>query len=66
MKDILDMNSVVDFIIMGGIGAAGAYILFHILTGSVPGIGGMIPWMMAGAVLGAMLFIFSSGISKPV
>ena len=66
MNDILDMNSVKDFVIVGGVVGVGTNIIFHILTGSVPGINGMIPWLLGGAVLGAMLFVFSSGITKPV
>ena len=59
-------SSLPEYVLFGGLAGVGVYILFHILTGSVPGIGGMIPWGLAGAVLAAMLFIFSSGIGKPV
>lgn len=62
MSKILDMNSLPDFIIVGGVVGIAAYILFHILTGSVPGIGGLLAPAAAGMVLGAMLFIFSTGI----
>ncbi len=61
LGDTLDMNSMPDFVILGLVCGVLGYVGFHILTGSVPGITGMIAPAAAGAVLGAMFYIFAIG-----
>ena len=54
----------IDFVLMGtGIGVGG-YIVMKVFTGSVPGVGGMLGPGAAGAVLGAMFYIFRSGVGE--
>ncbi len=60
---VTDLNSISDFIIMGGVIGVIGYIGFSIMTGSVPGIIGLIAPAAAGAILGAMLYIFAIGTS---
>jgi len=63
MNSIFDFNAISDFVIVGAMVGAGGYIGFNILTGSIPGLGGLILPAGAGAVLGAMLYIFNSGMA---
>ena len=58
---IIDMNSMSDFVIIGSVVGVAGYIGFHITQKSVPGIPGMIAPAAAGAILGAMLYIFAIG-----
>ncbi len=51
-----------DFILMGaGAGGAGC-IIVSIMQGNVPA-GEVIPWAFVGAILGAVLFVFQSGMT---
>lgn len=43
-----------------GIGVVG-YIVVNLMNGQVPGIMGMVPLAVGGAVLGAMVYIFAKG-----
>ena len=61
IEKILDMNSMGDFVIIGMVVSVFGYIVWHMATGSVPGIVGMMPPALAGAILGAMLYIFAAG-----
>ena len=63
INKITDMNSMTDFVIIGIVVTIVGYIGFNLATGSVPGIAGMVLPSAAGAILGAMLYIFVSGTS---
>lgn len=63
IEKILDMDSMSDFVIIGAVVGVFGYIVFHILQRSVPGIAGMVAPAAAGAILGAMLYIFAIGTS---
>ena len=61
ISKITDMNSMFDYVIIGAVVATIGYIAFQIMSGAVPGIFGLILPGVAGAILGAMLYIFASG-----
>ena len=54
-------NTMLDFVILGIVVAIGGHFVFDILRAKVPWIPNMIPTAAAGAVLGAMFYIFRSG-----
>ncbi|MEM1160983.1 MAG: hypothetical protein AAGJ28_08625 [Pseudomonadota bacterium] len=56
-------NTMMDFIILGAVVGVAGHFVFDILRGKLPWIFSMLPTAAAGAVLGAMLFIFQSGTS---
>ena len=58
---ILDLNSMSDFVIVGACIATVGYIVFQVSRSSIPGIAGLIFPALAGAILGAMAFIFTIG-----
>ena len=54
-------NTLIDFVIIGIVVAVAGHFVFDILRGKVPWIFSMIPTAAAGAVLGAMFYIFRTG-----
>ena len=61
LAKITDMNSMLDFVIVGAFVAMVGFIFFNMSRKTVPGILGMMAPALAGAILGAMLYIFNKG-----
>lgn len=61
LAKITDMKDMSDFVIIGAFVAVVGFIFFNMSRRTVPGILGMMAPALAGAILGAMLYIFNKG-----
>ena len=61
INKILDMNSMTDYVIVGAFLGVFGYVVFQMSRSLIPGIAGLVFPALGGSILGAMLYIFTSG-----